>query len=84
MKLLPGAELDEVYYSVAPVRSDGRTGAFFIKDQPLGFGYYPAGRAFAIKVPELRASGIYYLKIGATRKSGGATTAEIWLYNSGG
>jgi hypothetical protein len=84
LKLLPGVELDEVYYSLAPVKPEGRTGTFVKKDQPVGSGYYPAGRAFVIKVPELRASGIYYLKIGATRKSGGATTAEIWFYSSGG
>ena len=84
LKLLPGVELDEVYYSLAPVKPDGRTDTFVKKDKPVGSGYYPAGRAFVIKVPELRAPGIYYLKIGATRKSGGATTAEIWFYSSGG
>jgi hypothetical protein len=82
--LVPGIELAEVYYSLAPVGQDGRSGAFIKKDQALGYGHYPAERGITLKLPELKTPGIYYLRIGATFRAGGSTTAEVWFYHSGG
>jgi hypothetical protein len=83
LTLLPGVEFAEVFYSLAPVGTDGRPGAFIKKDQPLEYGYYPAERQINIQMPELKSPGIYYVSIGATRKAGGSTTAEMWFYHSG-
>jgi hypothetical protein len=84
LTVVPGVELSEVFFSIAPVGSDGRAGAFIKKDEPLKYGYYPADRAVSIPLPALAAPGIYYLEITARRQSGGsASAAPIWLYHSG-
>jgi hypothetical protein len=82
--IVPGIELAEVYYSLAPVGRDGRPGAFIKKDQALGYSHYPGDRGINLKLPELRTPGIYYLSIGVTFMAGGSTTAEVWFYHSGG
>jgi hypothetical protein len=81
--LVPGVELAEVYYSLAPEGQGGRSGAFLKKDQALGYGHYPAERKITLKTPELKTPGVYYLKIGATLRAGGSTTTEVWFYHSG-
>lgn len=81
--LLPGVELTEVFYSLALVGADGRPGAFIKQDQALKYGYYPAERRIDVKTPELKAPGIYFLKIGATLRAGGSTTAEVWFHHPG-
>ena len=84
LTVLPGVELSEIYFSIAPVGSDGRPGAFIKQDEPLKYGYYPADRAVSIPLPALPAPGIYRLEITAQRRSGGAASAApIWLYHSG-
>jgi hypothetical protein len=80
--LLPDTELDNVFLSMAPVMKDGSVGAS-IKSWALGSGFYPAGRGIKISIPQVGSAGIYYLKIGATFKSGGSSTKEVWFYQHG-
>lgn len=80
--LMPGAELDNVFISLAPVMKDGNIGDN-IKSWALGPGFYPAGRGIKITVPQAKNSGIYFLKIGATFKAGGSSTKEVWFYQHG-
>lgn len=84
LTVLPGVELSEVYFSLAPVGSDGKAGPFLKKDEPLKYGYYPADRAVTIPLPELGAAGVYYVEIKAIRKTGGGASAPpLWFYHSG-
>lgn len=77
--LVPGADLDQVFISLAPVNKDGRLGAS-LKDWTLGDGYYAAGRAITVTTPPVKGQGLYSLKIGSTFKSGGSSTKELWFY----
>lgn len=81
--LLPGAELDELFFSLAPVRPDGRFGNFIRQDEALRYGYYPAERSITITLPALTTRGIYHLEIGATLKAGGSSTVQVWFYHPG-
>lgn len=81
LTLVPGVELTEVFVSLAPLRPDGKPGAYIKKDVPLNWGYYPAERAVTIVIPELNSSGIYYLEIGATLRAGGSSTEQVWFYH---
>lgn len=77
--LVPSAELDKIFVSLAPVAQDGRPGAS-IKDWTLEDGYYAAGRPVTITTPQVKGPGFYYLKISATFKAGGSATKEVWFY----
>jgi hypothetical protein len=80
--LLPGAELSEVFISLAPVGPDGRAGAFVKRDEPLGYGNYPAEQGITITLPVLKTPGIYRLEIGATLRAGGSSTVPpVWFYH---
>ncbi|MBO0723419.1 MAG: hypothetical protein J2P41_21525 [Blastocatellia bacterium] len=81
--ILPGIELTEVYLNLAPVKADGNLGNFIMKDQALGYGYYPADRKITIILPELKTTGIYYLGISATLSNGGSREEKLWLYHPG-
>jgi hypothetical protein len=82
--LLPGAELKEVFISLAQVGTDGQPHSFLISDRPLGKGYYPAERGILIEIPRLKTPGVYYLEIGATSRYGGPITQRMWFYQAGG
>ena len=48
--VVPGVQLEEIFVSVAPLKSNGEPGPYAIDKQPAALGYYPAGRAAAIAV----------------------------------
>lgn len=79
--LLPGEELGEVFISTAKIGADGRTEKFIKDGEKLGYGYYPADRSIEIPLTQLNGIGTYYTQIGATLKSGGTASIEIWFYN---
>lgn len=81
LALLPGVELSEVYVSLAPVGQDGRTGAMIRDGEALRYGYYPADRSIVFSIPAPASTGIFYLEISASLKSGGSVTLPIWFYN---
>jgi len=79
--VLPGVELKEVFVTLASVK--GSTEAVMRNGEPLGYGYYPAERPIDVPIAAPRERGIYRLEIGATHKSGGASTTEFWFYHAG-
>jgi hypothetical protein len=79
--ILPGVELREVFLTLASFHAGKAT---ILKNAvPLGYGYYPADRAVEIPISRVPANGLYHLEIGATLRTGGASTAELWFYASG-
>jgi hypothetical protein len=82
--LLPDAELSEVYVSLAALGGDGRPGTAIKRDEPLRYGFYPAGRDVKIQLPLLRTPGLYRLEVGAQLQNGGATTTNLLFYHAGG
>ncbi|MHA4808846.1 hypothetical protein ACX0G9_12100 [Flavitalea flava] len=80
--LLPGVELSEVYISMALTDPDGQPRQFIKDGEKLGFGYYPAERGIEIPVSGLKGKGTYFMEIGATLRSGGTSTIELWFYKA--
>lgn len=83
LELMPGAELTEVFVSLAPLQPDGQPGKFMQQDRPLERGYYPAGRGISIPIAGLTARGVYYVEISAMLYTGGSATARLWFYHPG-
>jgi hypothetical protein len=81
--LAPSVELSEVYVTVTPLSSNGRTQPPVVNGKNLGFGYYPAMRPFSFPVPRLTAAGIYQLDIAATLRTGEPSTLRVWFYHAG-
>lgn len=81
--LVPGAELSEVFLSLAPVNAQGQPGTFVMQDKPLQRGFYPAGRGITIPISGLTTRGVHYLEISATLRAGGSATTRLWFYHSG-
>jgi hypothetical protein len=81
--VLPDVELQEVFVTLARLGEDGQPRDYLKKDEALGYGYYPAERKVAIKIPPLPAPGIYNMTIGATRQHGGSSTAILWFHHAG-
>jgi hypothetical protein len=80
LALLPGVELSEVYVSLAPWR-DGKPGAMIRDGEALRYGYYPADRSIEVTLPAPDWTGIFYLELAGTLRSGGSVTLPIWFYN---
>jgi hypothetical protein len=83
MTVWTGPRLEEVFVTLAPIDADGRPGMAIWDARPLGWRYYPAESAIAIPLPELEASGFYYVKVAGERRGGGSSTVEAWLYHPG-
>lgn len=83
VRLMPGQELHEVFWSMAPVDDELNPEAFLVEEQPLGYGYYPARQAIDLDLPlaQLPAPGIYYVELVARFRRGGSATAEFWFYH---
>lgn len=77
--LLPGAELSEVYVSLATMGKNGQPENFLRDGIALGYNYYPADRRIDVPISDLTAPGLYYVEIGATLKTGGSATVEFWF-----
>ncbi len=80
--VVPGEEAREMYVTIRAATQGVH--APLKKDEPLGYGYYPAGRAVKIPVARPSLPGIYRVEIGATFRSGAVSTAELWFYNPHG
>lgn len=79
--LLPGAELKEVFISLAAIT--GNKNCLLKDGEAVGYGYYPAERPIEIPITGVHARGLYHLEVGATLKSGGASAAELWFFHPG-
>jgi hypothetical protein len=78
--LVPGAELEEVYLTLAPLDGTGVPGAPLLDGEPLGWGFYPASRPLRIPL-ELDATqeGLFLLEVAATLRGGGGATTRLWF-----
>jgi hypothetical protein len=81
--LMPGREFTEVFISLATVGVDGLPDVFLREGEALNYGFYPAEREIIIPIRHLKGEGIYFTEIGATLKSGGAASVQIWFYHPG-
>lgn len=80
--LLPSRRLEEVYVTLEPLGPDGRPGPPLRDQEPLGYGYYPAGSITDFDTPQLDAAGIYRLTLGARLRDGRPATKVIHFYHS--
>jgi hypothetical protein len=80
--LMPGVQVEELFISMAAAEPSGESGASLIDKQPLGFGYYPAGRAIVVPLPVSAATGVYRVSIGATLTQGGASAMTLYFSHS--
>lgn len=81
---VPGRELIEAYIHLKALASDGNEPVSILAGKALGYGYYPADRGVRFRLPELPATGIYQLEIGAQMVGGGATATSIDFYHTDG
>jgi hypothetical protein len=81
--LWSSVELGEVFVSVATTNGTGGPVQYIERDRKLGYGFYPAARGISVQLPPLTKRGLYSVRIGATRKSGGSVTTTFLLYHDG-
>ena len=79
--LWSSTELSEVFVSVTAIDARGQPARSVQRDARLGYGFYPAARGIAIRLPPLGATGIYRVSIGAVRRSGGSSTTSFLVYH---
>lgn len=79
--LWSSTELSEVFVSVAATDARGQPAKYIQRDTKLGYGFYPAERGIAIRLPPFGAPGIYQVKIGAMRRNGGSSTTSFLVYH---
>ena len=77
--VVPGEEVREMYVTITSAANGVH--APLKKDEPLGYGYYPAGRAVKIPIARPSSPGVYRVAVGATFRSGAVSTVELWFYN---
>lgn len=81
--LWSNVELSDVFITLATAGPDGKPVKYLQHDANLAYGFYPAERAIDIRLEPLTERGIYYVRIGATRKRGGSATSEFLLFHPG-
>jgi hypothetical protein len=81
--LWSSVELGEVFVSVATTDGNGAPAQYIERDRKLGYGFYPAERGILVQLPPLATRGVYSVRIGAIRKSGGSVTTTFLLYHDG-
>ena len=82
VSFLPSQKLDEVYVTLEPVDTEGRSGPAILSDHPLGYGYYPTDSVTQLDTPVLTEAGLYRLTLGARLHSGGSATKAFLFYHS--
>lgn len=78
--LFPTVELKEVYLTISALGDDGRPRRWIVQGDSLGYGFYPAGRAVHVKLPQLRDPGLYYVELAAVLAPGGSFTVRHWIF----
>lgn len=84
LEVASGAQLNQVFVSVAAVGEDGQPTVFLKKDEPLQYGYYPPDRKIRIRIPAPGSPGLYSIELDATLAAGGSSAATLWFYHHGG
>jgi hypothetical protein len=83
VRVVPAAELAELYVTLAALDPSGRETLVIQRDVPLGMGFYPAERAVSVPLPPLPQPGLYRLRLGATLRRGGpSTNRSIVFYHA--
>jgi hypothetical protein len=80
--LVPGAELKEVYVSLAAVAPDGRPGKSIQQGKPLGYGPYQPDTPLEVRLPRLTEPGLYRAEISAELTIGAPTSVVFWFYRA--
>ena len=78
--LFPTVELKEIYLTISALGDDGRPRRSIVQGDSLGYGFYPAGRAVHVKLPQLRDPGLYYVELAAVLAPGGSFTVRHWIF----
>ena len=76
-------ELSQVFVAVDALHAKGSPATVIQPSTELAYGVYPAGRGVPIRLPALPAAGIYHVRIGAVRSSGGSSTTSFLLFPAG-
>ena len=79
--LVPQKALDEVYISLAYVDRKSSARKPLVREEPLGWGSYPATRPLRIPLSPVGEPGLYHVQVGASLVGGGLSTTEILLYH---
>lgn len=83
LRVLPAAELAELYVTLTMLDASGRETRAIQRDVPLGYGFYPAERAVSIILPPLPEAGLYRIHLGATlRREGPPANRTIVFYHA--
>jgi hypothetical protein len=83
VQVVAGAELAEVYVTLAAVAQNGRDEKHIKRDEPLLYGFYPADRPINVPLPGLPAAGLYRVRLGAVLKTGGSANKSFVFYHPG-
>lgn len=83
VQVVAGAELAEVYVTLAALGGDGREEKHLKRDEPLGYGFYPADRPVNVTLSGLPAAGLYRLRLGALLKTGGSANKTFVFFHPG-
>ncbi len=77
--LWPGARLDSLTVSLAPLTGGGARGASLRESRELGLGYYPEQAPIEVRLPELTSPGFYWVRVVAHRRDG-PSPLEFYLH----
>jgi hypothetical protein len=75
--LVPGAELDEVFWSLVALDGTGRPAGTPTAPRELGHGGYPAGRAFTARIPPPARPGLHRLELTDVQRNGASTSTDL-------
>ena len=78
--MLPGAELTELYVSLARLGADGRPAETLKKEEKQPSQYYPAGQRFEVPLGKLPGPGYYRVRVAGLARYGGSVTKSIVIY----
>ena len=83
LRVVPTAELVELYVTLTTLDGSGRETRAIQRDVPLGYGFYPAERAVSITLPPLPEPGLYKIHLGGTlRREGPPANRTIVFYHA--
>ena len=80
LRVMPAAELVELYVTLTTLDASGRETRAIQRDVPLGHGFYPAERAISIPLPPLPEPGLYRIHLGATLRRGGPPANRTMVF----
>jgi hypothetical protein len=81
--IVPNVRLEEVYLTLAKVASAGAhpESSYLAEREALGQRVYPTQRPIRIALPGMTEPGYYFVRVSATRGSGGPVTMDpLWIY----